>query len=171
MAREARVDAISFWPTGNPFFGFSWRYRLGWLKHIGERPGRAAKWTLRSPGPVIGLGTMPAQLRRSQQLSEMSSRSTRSDLVRSHKISFPSPLFPASILRAMKLLVIGSGGREHALVWKLAQSPHVTQMWCAPGNAGIAGERLRQKRFTVECVNIAAEDFPAAPRLCVGKTC
>ena len=42
----------------------------------------------------------------------------------------------------MKLLVIGSGGREHALVWKLAQSPHVTQMWCAPGNAGIAQERL-----------------------------
>ena len=45
----------------------------------------------------------------------------------------------------MKLLVIGSGGREHALVWKLAQSPHVTQMWCAPGNAGIAQERLAKK--------------------------
>ena len=42
----------------------------------------------------------------------------------------------------MKILVIGSGGREHALVWKLAQSPHVSAMWCAPGNAGIAGERL-----------------------------
>ena len=40
----------------------------------------------------------------------------------------------------MKILVIGSGGREHALVWKLAQSPHATQMWCAPGNAGIAQE-------------------------------
>ena len=44
--------------------------------------------------------------------------------------------------RPMKILVIGSGGREHALVWKLAQSPHVAQMWCAPGNAGIAQERL-----------------------------
>jgi phosphoribosylamine--glycine ligase len=33
----------------------------------------------------------------------------------------------------MKILVIGSGGREHALVWKLAQSPHATQMWCARG--------------------------------------
>src|SRR5450631_3318851 len=41
----------------------------------------------------------------------------------------------------MKLLVIGSGGREDALVWKLAQSPHATQMWCAPGNAGIAQEK------------------------------
>src|ERR1035437_1746932 len=60
----------------------------------------------------------------------------------------------------MKLLVIGSGGREHALVWKLAQSPHVTQMWCAPGNAGIAQERLTKNGATVECVNLGAEDLP-----------
>ena len=38
----------------------------------------------------------------------------------------------------MKLLVIGSGGREHALAWKIAASPLVTKLWCAPGNAGIA---------------------------------
>ncbi len=37
----------------------------------------------------------------------------------------------------MKILVIGSGGREHALVWKIRQSPHVTRLYCAPGNAGI----------------------------------
>jgi phosphoribosylamine--glycine ligase len=59
----------------------------------------------------------------------------------------------------MKILVIGSGGREHALVWKLAQSPHVKRMWCAPGNAGIAQEILTSDR-QVECVNLGAEDLP-----------
>src|SRR6185503_14847876 len=60
----------------------------------------------------------------------------------------------------MKILVIGSGGREHALVWKLAQSSHVTHMWCAPGNAGIQQERTEKMEKAVECVNISAEDFP-----------
>src|SRR5687768_7978572 len=55
----------------------------------------------------------------------------------------------------MKILVLGSGGREHALVWKLAQSPHAKQIWCAPGNAGIAQEPK------VENFSIGAEDLPA----------
>ena len=38
----------------------------------------------------------------------------------------------------MKVLVIGGGGREHALVWKLRQSPRVAKLYCAPGNGGIA---------------------------------
>jgi phosphoribosylamine---glycine ligase len=40
----------------------------------------------------------------------------------------------------MKILVIGGGGREHALVWKLGQTPRVEKIWCAPGNGGIADE-------------------------------
>lgn len=62
---------------------------------------------------------------------------------------------------AMKILVVGSGGREHALVWKLAQSPHARQMWCAPGNAGMGQERLAANGALVQCVPIGAEDLPA----------
>ena len=50
----------------------------------------------------------------------------------------------------MKVLVIGGGGREHALVWKIAQSPGVRKIYCAPGNAGIAQ--------MAECLSIPAED-------------
>ncbi len=51
----------------------------------------------------------------------------------------------------MKVLVIGGGGREHALVWKIAQSPKVQKVFCAPGNAGIAD--------LAECVTIPAGDL------------
>src|SRR5262245_60078858 len=57
----------------------------------------------------------------------------------------------------MKILVVGSGGREHALVWKLAQSADLTALWCAPGNAGIAGERLAKGE--VECAPVSAEEL------------
>src|SRR6267143_2016668 len=53
----------------------------------------------------------------------------------------------------MKILVLGGGGREHALVWKLKQSPRVKKIWCAPGNGGIAAE--------AECVAIDAGDVAA----------
>jgi phosphoribosylamine--glycine ligase len=59
----------------------------------------------------------------------------------------------------MKVLVIGSGGREHAIVWKLAQSKDIEQIWCAPGNAGIAQERLSSNSQPVKCVTISAEDL------------
>src|SRR5258706_13048912 len=60
----------------------------------------------------------------------------------------------------MKILVIGAGGREHALVWKLAQSPHATKLWCAPGNRGIAEGRLSANGSVCECRAIGAEDLP-----------
>src|SRR6266478_2729914 len=53
----------------------------------------------------------------------------------------------------MKILVLGGGGREHALVWKLRQSPRVEKIWCAPGNGRIAAEAL--------CVAIDAGDVAA----------
>ena len=59
----------------------------------------------------------------------------------------------------MKLLVVGSGGREHTLVWKLSQSPEVDRIWCAPGNAGIAAERCVKTGSLVECVPIGTEDI------------
>ena len=59
----------------------------------------------------------------------------------------------------MKVLGIGGGGRESSIGWKLAESPHIKQMWWAPGNPGIAGERLASNGSLVECVNIGAEDI------------
>ncbi|MBM4038303.1 MAG: phosphoribosylamine--glycine ligase, partial [Planctomycetes bacterium] len=53
----------------------------------------------------------------------------------------------------MKVLLIGSGGREHALAWKIAQSPKVTKLFCAPGNAGIAA--------VAECVDLPADEVQA----------
>lgn len=57
----------------------------------------------------------------------------------------------------MKILVIGSGGREHAIVWKLAQSASVQKIWCAPGNDGIARE--------TECLPLDLRDPSAAADL------
>ena len=51
----------------------------------------------------------------------------------------------------MKILIVGSGGREHAIAWKLAQSPLTEKLYCAPGNAGIAEY--------AQCVNIGAMEF------------
>ena len=51
----------------------------------------------------------------------------------------------------MKILIVGGGGREHALAWKIVQSPKVTKLYCAPGNAGIAD--------LAACLPIQADDI------------
>ena len=51
----------------------------------------------------------------------------------------------------MKILLIGSGGREHALAWKIKQSPLVKELYCAPGNGGIAD--------VAQCVDIGINDY------------
>ena len=56
----------------------------------------------------------------------------------------------------MKVLVIGSGGREHTLCWKIAQSPLVDEVFCAPGNGGIARDAI--------CIDIAGDDIPTLLR-------
>ncbi len=61
----------------------------------------------------------------------------------------------------MKILLLGSGGREHALAWKIAQSPKVEKLYIAPGNAGTG--------LTGENVNIKADDFEALKDFCVEK--
>jgi phosphoribosylamine--glycine ligase len=61
----------------------------------------------------------------------------------------------------MNILVIGSGGREHAFAWKIAQSPLLTNLYVAPGNAGTAG--------IAQNVNINVTDFSLIERFCVEK--
>src|SRR6266699_2681163 len=58
----------------------------------------------------------------------------------------------------MNILILGSGGREHALAWKIAASPLTTKLWCAPGNAGIARE--------AECVPLDITDHAAVTAFC-----
>jgi phosphoribosylamine--glycine ligase len=53
----------------------------------------------------------------------------------------------------MKVLVIGGGGREHTIVWKLAQSKHIDKIYCSPGNAGIAE--------LAECIDVGTDNFDA----------
>jgi phosphoribosylamine--glycine ligase len=65
----------------------------------------------------------------------------------------------------MKVLVIGGGGREHAIVWSLAKSARVTEVVCAPGNAGIAQTSSRSGAKPVRCVPVNTGDLAAMLRV------
>jgi hypothetical protein len=53
LAKEAGVNIISFWPTRNPFYGASWRYRLGRMNHIGEKSWKGRQVTLHANPAAI----------------------------------------------------------------------------------------------------------------------
>src|SRR5712692_5498983 len=72
--------------------------------------------------------------------------------------SFIAPSYRSRERSAMRVLVIGSGGREHALVWAIAASPLIGRLYCAPGNAGIAED--------AECVAVAASDTKGIIAFC-----
>ena len=65
---------------------------------------------------------------------------------------------PPHLVAFMNILLLGSGGREHALAWKIAASPLLTKLWCAPGNAGIANE--------AECIALDVADHAAVIGFC-----
>src|SRR6202049_3019325 len=71
---------------------------------------------------------------------------------------FPCARTISGLVASMNILLLGSGGREHALAWKIAASPLLTKLWCAPGNAGIARE--------AECVTLDIADHAAVIDFC-----
>src|SRR5947209_16353661 len=75
-----------------------------------------------------------------------------------HRLILPEPGSKRDAGHGMKILVVGSGGREHALCWAIAASPIVDRVYCAPGNAGIAED--------AECVPIAASDTRGIIEFC-----
>jgi phosphoribosylamine--glycine ligase len=64
--------------------------------------------------------------------------------------------------KPVNILLLGSGGREHALAWKLTQSPMLTELFCAPGNAGIAQ--------VAKCVDLQVSDHPGILKFCADNT-
>jgi len=65
----------------------------------------------------------------------------------------------------MKVLVIGGGGREHAIIWALSRSTRVTEIVCAPGNAGIAQTRVQKGDRPVRCIPVNTGDLAAMLRV------
>src|ERR1700675_843393 len=96
---------------------------------------------------------MKTLLRRRKQ-PELRISGTGVDTARGAAVSF---LFQQT--NNMKILIIGGGGREHAIAWKLRQSASVEKIWCAPGNGGISRD--------AECVPLNVGDVKAAADLAI----
>src|ERR1700678_2357568 len=94
---------------------------------------------------------MKTLLRRRKQ-AELRISGTGVDTARGAAVSF---LFRRT--DNMKILIIGGGGREHAIAWKLRQSARMEKIWCAPGNGGISRD--------AECVALNVGDVKAAADL------
>src|SRR5262249_32283401 len=124
------------------------------------RPLSARSRRPRSPPPPPAARRLPGMwrpCRKSSPLQEVTNR--RSPLRKEADSCEPGPSkLPFHPALSMKILVIGSGGREHALAWKIAASPLVTKLWCAPGNAGIAND--------AECVGLDITNHPAVIDFC-----
>src|SRR5205807_4816087 len=104
------------------------------------------KWI---PGSCCARPGMTVLVEPSLLISPCRRREIRATDTGSNPLIWPVP---------MNILLLGSGGREHALAWKIAASPLVTKLWCAPGNAGIARE--------AECVALDIADHPAVIDFC-----
>src|SRR3954451_5679325 len=116
------------------------------------------------PGAVRSRGTS-RRCRRSSQLRHgcrNGSHIGQLPLARAGRLVRPRGLPHLTWLAPMHILLIGSGGREHALAWKIAASPLVTKLWCAPGNAGIARE--------AKCVTLDIADHAAVIDFCRTNT-
>src|SRR5205807_2690605 len=108
-------------------------------RQIVHRPILTEPGSKRDAGPICSPSTPRGLLRRCAPRNDTCFAVIASEAKRS-----------PSAVALMRILVVGSGGREHALAWAIAASPLVDRVYCAPGNAGIAEE--------AECVTVAAND-------------
>src|SRR6185436_18883441 len=129
--------------------------RRGPRRARGGRPllsagaGAVARLRRRALQPGRRAGPLRPRRRGHRALAALS-RARRRQPVGAHRARPSGSPRPTGGAQRMKVLLVGGGGREHALAWKIAQSPLVEHMWAAPGNPGIA----RHAR----CLDLAADD-------------
>ena len=128
---------------------------------VGKKPQTTVTATAagRAPSPAMSQRCRKSSRRQGAKRSETPLHKRDAPLAAGG--SFVRPTWPLNSriwLIFMNILLLGSGGREHALAWKIAASPLLTKLWCAPGNAGIARE--------AECVALDIADHPAVIDFC-----